>query len=479
MQLDMYKVTELTGHQVSRYLGLRQYMPLETLSGKDPKPHGPDYLVFPASLDVLQKRCPTGRVAIVDFNDSFHSSDPPKSARSHRQYAAPELIFTDVLAGPSQDIWSLACTIYELKTQEPLFSEYQSYTSLIRQMEVWFGPLPAGYRQSAKAYLEGERPDSTQALSNEEFADTDQLASLSAEEERQLRKEFIGKSSWSNPLQASLGLERDCSVYVKYHDGYTGYTSSDNTESDSDESRDITLDWTSEDECAQEDIYAQADLIFEEIEEDAPSPVELYGDTQENSDSLTLETTEDCESQSGQDHEEKPLAIPPKLNEGSVTTSEQEKGGSETESATSEMIPQEVLAKRDADKSSEARDTKRQRMSPSPSPLSKKSEWVKKVVSMPREEVILLHDLLSRMFKHDPKERLDIDAVLNHDFWGDRRYKWPRDRGNDIEDIPDPISSRTRSHTLKVSQTGQETEPSQDLKSDEPVEGEPTDDVKG
>ncbi|KAI1086376.1 kinase-like domain-containing protein [Rostrohypoxylon terebratum] len=487
MQLDMYHVMELTSRQITKYLGPRQYLPLETLSGEDPKPHGPDYLAFPASLDVLQKKCRTSRVVLVDFNDSFYFSKPPACPKWNRQYAAPELLFTKTLSGPPQDIWALACTIYEIKTQTPLLSEYQDYTSLIQQMEVWFGPLPAEYRQSAKTYLERdkerkltytkENSSSKRSPPGERDTDINCPLSLSTEEERKEQQLYIGKSEWINPLQASLGRQRDCSVYVKNHDGYTGYTSSDDTGSDTHSLDHGSQDWTSEDEGSGWDISAQADLIFDGIEDGTTDPGGSEGDVKESLDTPLLQGADISGIKSGQPHEEQSPDATPTLTEGHVALLSNDHSSSETESVTSEMILRELLAKRYAEESSEERDTKRQRTSESPP--KKKGEWVKRVVSMSREEVLLLSDLLSRMFKHDPKERLDIDAVLNHDFWGDRRYNWPRDHSHDIEDIPDPISSRTRSHTAKSSQTQQDSEPSQEVKSDEPVEGKPTDDVKG
>ncbi|KAI0889308.1 kinase-like domain-containing protein [Annulohypoxylon maeteangense] len=483
MQLDTYDVMELTGRQISKYLGPRQYAPLETLSGNDPKPHGPDYLVFPVSLETLQRKCRTGRVVIVDFNDSFYHSDPPSFPKWNRQYAAPELLFTKTLSGPLQDIWALACTIYEIKTRTPLFSEYENYTSLIRQMELWFGPLPAGYRQSARTHLEREgkhqpaskdakeHSDSTNLALEETLPNIDQLISLSPEEERNMRKTFIGKSEWLTPLQASLGRERDCSVYER---NSGAYTSLDDTESDTDSSDYASQDWTSEDEGSQGDIYAQADLIFDGIEEESLAPDGFGGDVEGEPYSPLLQMTDASENQSGQVHDEESPAMPTTRTKDSEVPFEHGPGSSETESATSEMILRELLAKRDVDESSEDRDTKRRRTSED-SP-KRRGEWVKRVVSMPKEEVLLLSDLLSRMFKHDPRERIDIDTIIDHDFWGDRRYNKLANPNSSIDGVLDPISTRTRSQKSRVEErSGQETEPSQEVGLSEPTEGEPTD----
>ncbi|KAI2465853.1 kinase-like domain-containing protein [Annulohypoxylon bovei var. microspora] len=457
MQLNTYTVMELTDRKINKYLGPREYVPLATLSGKDPKPHGPSYLVFPASLDILQRKCQTREVAIVDFTDSFYSSNPPTSPKWNRQYAAPELLFTKTLSGLPQDIWALACTIYEVKLRTPLFSEYQDYTSLIRQIELWFGPLPAEYRQLARAYLERdkeqrlmfrktkENSDATQSLLEERVPNTDQPLSLSVEEEQHMRDMAIGKTDWSNPLQVSLGEERGCSIYER---NYGGYTSSDDTDSESGNSDHTNQDCISEDEGSKEDIYAQADIIFDKVESENLALEDLEGVTKRKSTSPLPQNANTSGNRSEQSHEENSPATPTSPTEGNVASLDHDLSGSETDSATSAMILQELLRKRDLDESSEDGDAKRQRTSEDP--IKKGGEWVKRVVSMPEAEVLLLSDLLLRMFKHDPKERIDIDAVVNHDFWGDRRHNWPVNHDALIEHIPDPVSSRTRSHISKV-----------------------------
>ncbi|KAI0841185.1 kinase-like domain-containing protein [Hypoxylon sp. FL0890] len=459
MRLNKYSVMELTDRQLNRYLGPRQYQPLETLSGKDPKPHGPDYLAFPVSLDKLEKKCRTGKVAIVDFGDSFQCLNPPSFPRWHRQYAGPELLFTESLGGLPQDIWALACTIYEIKLQTQLFSEYEDHTSLIRQMEVWFGPLPAEYRKLARTHLERDKerrlasndkkasPSNTPPLTEDQASDLSQPISLSPDEERRMRKMFVGKSDWSNPLQASLGKERHCYAYERNNEEYT---SSDDTDFDSESLHSHGSDQVSEDDDFQEDIYAEADIIFGEAEHEEDLISEGSDEEAERKTGLPLPRT----SQSPEDPEEKSednrqLAMPTSTEVGAAP---HDPGSNASGAGTvgSPSSPQDLLGKRDANESMPGRGTKRQRTRGPPT--EEKGDLVERVISMPREEVLLLSDLLLRMFKHDPKERIDIDTVVNHDFWGDRRNNLPTNSSDFIEPNPDAISSRTRSRTSNIKQ---------------------------
>ncbi|KAI1137797.1 kinase-like domain-containing protein [Hypoxylon sp. FL0543] len=455
-QLNKFTVMELTDRQLNRYLGPRQYQPLEAISREGPKPHGPDYLALPVSLDKLERKCRTGRVAIVDFGDSFQCSNPPSSSKWHRQYAGPELLFTDSLGGLPRDIWALACTIYEIKLQTQLFSKYESYTSLIRQMEVWFGPLPAEYRKLARSHLERDKeqrplPSNKGGSSGnvspteDKILDSSRPISLSLDEERRMREMFVGKSGWAEPLQASLGKERDCYIPVMNNEAYS---SSDDTDFETDRSQLSRLDQASEDERSEQDMYTQADIVYGEVNiEGDLSSEESSAEIKKGMPSPLLQTPRTPEGEVEQSENDTQLAAPTSTEVG---TALQDRGSnkSEADSVRSSSSPRKLLGKREANESMSDGGTKRQRTG-GPA-IEENSKWVKRVISMPREEVLLLSGLLLRMFKHDPKERIDIDAVVNHDFWGDRRDDLPTDSGNSIEQNPDPISSRTRSRALDI-----------------------------
>ncbi|KAI2620633.1 hypothetical protein GGS26DRAFT_303158 [Hypomontagnella submonticulosa] len=468
MQLHQYTLMELPGRRLDRYLGPREYETLHTISGKSPGPHGPEYLALPASLDKLEKKCRTGRVAIVDFSRSFFLSNPPKSPRFNRQYAGPELLFTKALAGFPQDIWALACTIYEIRLRKQLFSEIQNYATLIRQMELWFGPLPIEYRQVAKAYLDGDKTrrsrltsekSSTESQTEQDHdcSDPSKPLSMSSDEELQKRERLLnvlGATEWSDPLRASLGEKRHC-----YVDDRVGQecASSDSTDSESNISDALSPEQTSEDEdphnVSYREIYYQLEAYLQKVQNEGDLVSEHSDDgTTEQSDSSAPQTPvaplDQPEEPSGEEQPPAttvPISTPPPA-EANVAPPDQNSDHSGEAEVPGSLTIKERVEKRDASEFIEKGEKKR------PKPSSEKRELVERVVTMPREDVLLLSDLLLRMFKHDPKERIDIDAVVNHDFWGDRRDHWPIKHDNSEESIPDPISSRTRSQTSRVEQ---------------------------
>ncbi|KAI1482332.1 kinase-like domain-containing protein [Daldinia eschscholtzii] len=456
MQLHQYSLIEMPDSQLHRYLGPRAYESLQTLSGATPSPHGPKYLALPASLDKIEAKCRTGKVALVDFSHSSCISDTTRSLRWHRQYAGPELLFTKTPSGLPQDIWALACIIYEVKLQSPLFSEIQDYSSLIRQMESWFGPLPIEYRNVAKDHLvrdkrrllklsDGEQPSNSAALIPEDrLSDSSQPLSLSPDEYRRAKDLFLQGTDWSNPLQAALGEETKCYIYEKND---AGHSSSDSTDSDSSD-----LDWSSEDEDSKENANMNVELEIDLEAIESPGMVSEHSEeTNEELDSPSLRTPPipvDPVEQSQDEQRSLPgTESQTETKEVSQTHDADEDGEDQTESPPS---PQRSLGKRSDSESREGKEVKRRRTDKDSK--RERDEPIELVVCMPKEEVLLLSDLLLRMFKHDPKERLDIDAVVNHEYWGDRRNNWPVKREDLGEEIPDPISSRTRSRVAKAQQ---------------------------
>lgn len=455
MQLHQYSLLELPHDDLHRCLGPRQFERLRTLSGNDPAPHGPGYLALPASLDKLERKCRTGKVAIIDFSHGFHLSSPPEYSGWHRQYAAPELIFTKASSRHIQDIWALACTIYEIRTQKQLFSEYQDYTSLIQQMELWFGPLPLEYRQTANAFLEedGERRsnpiDKTESSSSakqmkKRYSDPSQLLSLSIDEEHQQRQrllEVLGTTEWSQPLQASLSEERHCYAPERV---YTGYTSSEDSDSDTSSPETMIPDEGSEDEDPRGNLYLLLDPDYRGVgNEDAVSE-----DSGQGEESKSISPRPQTASGSEHVENERQLVEATSPTEGSIASQDNEASSSNINRNTAESTSPESSRKRDSSASTQGRESKRRRASDNSS--QRKGELVEQVVRMSKEEVILLSDLLMRMFKHDPKERIDIDTVVAHEFWGDRRNDWGINPDDLIEQIPDPISSRTRNRAPKT-----------------------------
>ncbi|KAI1504078.1 kinase-like protein [Biscogniauxia marginata] len=92
------------------------------------------------------KKFVTNDIAIVDFGESFESSNPPEKLGIPWEYAAPEVIF-DGKPSISSDIWSLACTLLEARLGSRLAGDL---VSIIRRMERFISPVPYPFRPVAE-----------------------------------------------------------------------------------------------------------------------------------------------------------------------------------------------------------------------------------------------------------------------------------------------------------------------------------------
>jgi len=132
-----YQIDSDTGPFMYRYLSLQNYMKeTEDLSFEPSQDHDdqkenevtePSILEghkFPPPLDKGAKRGPKlnddFRVKIVDLGNACWTHHHFSPEIQTRQYRSPEVI-VGVNYGPSADIWSLACTVFEMLTGDFLF----------------------------------------------------------------------------------------------------------------------------------------------------------------------------------------------------------------------------------------------------------------------------------------------------------------------------------------------------------------------
>lgn len=122
-------------------------------SNKLSEHHAPRYLVEPVDTQELSQKFGTGRVGISDFGLSYSVADAPKKQRFPICYSSPGLMIGGLTGGAADDIWSLACTIYEIKTKKRLFDASTPKQYRIATLEWLFGALPEQYRNKAKEIL--------------------------------------------------------------------------------------------------------------------------------------------------------------------------------------------------------------------------------------------------------------------------------------------------------------------------------------
>lgn len=140
-------IDELSKDQMNELLGKPETEPVVTTSGTDPSTHAPKHYVKSLCTTWSKKFC-TADIAIIDFGESFCVGNPRENWGIPIPYAAPEVVFREAAEGSdwfSSDVWSLACSMYEIRTNWPFFESCSNPSPFVRQLELFFGPLPERY----------------------------------------------------------------------------------------------------------------------------------------------------------------------------------------------------------------------------------------------------------------------------------------------------------------------------------------------
>jgi len=112
-------------------------------SGQEPDPSAPEYLVEPVSFSRVDIGYISEQVLLIDLGEAFPELSPPANGvGTPVSYCSPELIL-ERKASRASDIWSLACTIFELRSGFPLFESFVgSSTEILEEMVRMLGMPP-------------------------------------------------------------------------------------------------------------------------------------------------------------------------------------------------------------------------------------------------------------------------------------------------------------------------------------------------
>ncbi|KAI1863716.1 hypothetical protein JX265_003853 [Neoarthrinium moseri] len=208
IKLDQQAIQQLDKEEMVEILGEPDEIEVETTSGADPRPIAPEYCVAPATF-LKHKNLFTDQIAIVDFGESFLIEDPRSTSGIPPTYAAPEVLLGGSL-GPGTDIWSLACTFYNIQSKDLLLggSFYGSeINQIVHEIETFLGPLPQEHRalwdekefEAPSSAIEVKTDDETEALGSPATCSMGALLAT--------RNDLISGTGFSDVFAAAIGKE--------------------------------------------------------------------------------------------------------------------------------------------------------------------------------------------------------------------------------------------------------------------------------
>ncbi|RYP08826.1 hypothetical protein DL764_001623 [Monosporascus ibericus] len=426
----------------------------------------PPYLVAPADQSALRSLL-SGKVSIVDFGLSYPIPRgdgflPKPEIGMPCGYAAPEVLFfgPKASAGIPTDVWALAITICDLECMPMMLGS--SVQIVFRALESLLGPFPEPYRT---AWLEGyseivgrwgaewdNKVDMRKGWDEGTESNYDDPCPVTMSRERfaELRQQRIDDSGFTDPFEGEIGHEQ--------------------CQPDSpSEAPDSSEDWPSQEED-KEPREPSSSGIKSPPTKNQPENDEMHESssrTEADRIGRAVAISEEAENQhipnepqrnnhtpEGREEREKTSPVVTKVQQEALRREFYIRYNIRlSKSALVNLLRQGPTARRegdaaaDADSHSECSTDEDSLLDvceptrphpadvlaanpPPPLPHLAPGETLKfytaqcgaryKLSRMPTDRVVMLADLLRRMMKYDPADRIDTAAVLRHAWFGDR-----------------------------------------------------------
>lgn len=142
MLLALQPIDDWTEEDIYERFGTPNTVKLTRATTSSSDDSAPRYVVEPATMP--DAKFLKHEALLVDFRDSFPFKHPPEAEDIGipNMYRAPETIFESKL-GPSSEVWSLACVLFEIRAGNPLFTSIMgSQDEIVQQMVQMKGKLP-------------------------------------------------------------------------------------------------------------------------------------------------------------------------------------------------------------------------------------------------------------------------------------------------------------------------------------------------
>lgn len=105
-------------------------------------PEVPKYCVPPVMIFQSSEEIVDSRIIISDFGEAFFQAKEPTELHTPILLCPPETFFHGRL-GPSIDVWTLGCTLYEILGERPLFEGFMpDQDHVLAEMISTLGHLP-------------------------------------------------------------------------------------------------------------------------------------------------------------------------------------------------------------------------------------------------------------------------------------------------------------------------------------------------
>jgi serine/threonine-protein kinase SRPK3 len=118
--LQLANIDEWSVEQIHERLGEPQTQDLSPAPARLPESSGPRYTVKAIDMKEVEPQWLSDQIMIIDFGRAFHQDQSSPDIGTPKIYCAPEFLF-DHARSVNSDIWTLGCTLFEIRTGASLF----------------------------------------------------------------------------------------------------------------------------------------------------------------------------------------------------------------------------------------------------------------------------------------------------------------------------------------------------------------------
>ena len=136
--------------EIYRQFGVPQTTTIERIDGCTASAEAPSYSGMPAQMAIDGHEIDDSNIMISDFGEAwFNDMEKRDTLQTPVLYLPPEATFEKSTIGQPADIWTLACTVYEIMGERPLFEGFMpDKDDIIAEILSALGPLPQQWRDS-------------------------------------------------------------------------------------------------------------------------------------------------------------------------------------------------------------------------------------------------------------------------------------------------------------------------------------------
>ena len=139
------QIHSLSVEEIYERFGKPHETPVEKIDGTCLGPEAPPCSVWPMMLYIASDKVTNPQIQISDFGEAWLQQDAQskEDLRAPVTFLPPETTFAKDLLGFPADIWTLACSIYEIMGERPLFEGlFPDRDDIISEMVSTLGLLP-------------------------------------------------------------------------------------------------------------------------------------------------------------------------------------------------------------------------------------------------------------------------------------------------------------------------------------------------